>query len=420
MSSGMDDAYGHEDHTASSSMNRPDVSPTNSRPSKRTLDISGSHQSNKRTKHTSSVHSSLTPPSSPSSSTYPSTISITRMHQALRVLRKLAFFLKYPYPHESVQGSCYTGSFDGQAAEDLKLLKKVASNLDGFLPFPRRAPSVLHAMSPSGLTGRVLDPSLLFSAISFRAVFFKSPYHFDHPTFLQDFEEYKSRVQSRPQHPSPVITPGATTDSYWANPNQYSSGPHKPLVEHISTYWSSVNLKWCYPPHKVFKGYNSNNPPPSVPPSPIPFQPFMRDYLCFNRKSKATGDRINLFPNLGGLIGYLCALDLSYAGYVEKPSIDDIVDAMVNVNSGGIRGLIALGLVEKNDGKKKYPANEIQKAFTVLHTFLDTHLTDEEKEKMVFDRPMSEHFSCKLSKLVGLKLVVFRDQEPFDSCTCCS
>lgn len=133
-----------------------------------------------------------------------------------------------------------------------------------------------------------------------------------------------------------------------------------------------------------------------------------------------TKEKTNLFPNMGGLIGYLCALDLSYAGYVTKPSLDDVVDAMVKVNSGGVRGLIALGLVEQREKKKKYSVAEIRKAFSIWHEFLDDHLTVDEKEVMIFDRPMSEHFSCKLSKLVRGGYVVFPDDDSFEPCTCCS
>lgn len=130
---------------------------------------------------------------------------------------------------------------------------------------------------------------------------------------------------------------------------------------------------------------------------------------------------MNLFPNVGGLIGYLCALDLSYAGHVTKPLLDDVVDAMVTINSGGIAGLIALGLVEKREGKgNKYGFEEIKVAFSVWHHFLNDHLTIQEKEEMVFDCPMTEHFSCKLSKLVRLCFVVFPDDGSYVTCNCCT
>lgn len=132
-----------------------------------------------------------------------------------------------------------------------------------------------------------------------------------------------------------------------------------------------------------------------------------------------TGKKTNLFPNIGGLIAYLCALDLSYAGHVTPPSLDDVVDAMVNVNSGGIKGLVALGLVEQKEGKGKYKFEDIKVAFSVWHNFLDNHLTRQEKEDMVFDRPMSEHSSCKLSKLVRAKFVVFPDDSSYRTCDCC-
>lgn len=124
---------------------------------------------------------------------------------------------------------------------------------------------------------------------------------------------------------------------------------------------------------------------------------------------------------MGPLIGYLCALDLSYAGHVEKPSLDDVVRAMVAINSWGIKGLIALGLVEKKQGKyAKYSFEEIKHAFTTLHNFLDTHLTEYEKQRMVFDCPMSEHFCCKISKLFGGGYIELSDDVNYVSCVSCA
>lgn len=111
-------------------------------------------------------------------------------------------------------------------------------------------------------------------------------------------------------------------------------------------------------------------------------------------------------------------MDLSDAGYIEKPSLDDVVEAIVKINAGGIRGLIALGLVEKKEKKHKYYLAEIKETFSVFHDFLSQHLTEKEKEAMVFDRPMSEHFCCKISKLVRLAIIVFPDDDCFESCTC--
>lgn len=357
---------------------------------------------------------SPSPGSTSVSSVYPSVRAKARMHQALVILRKLAFFLDYSYPHPDIQQHRYVGSLEKFKDKDLKMMKHVAQDLDGFLPFPRRAPSVLHAMSASGLIDRPFDKSLLFSAVSFRAVFFKSPYHFDHSTFLRDYEEYRSRVANRPDHPSAVITPAVHTDTYWANPNSYSGGPHSPDVRLIRSYWESVSDKRFFPPHKAFKSK------PSLPPCPLPFGLFMKEYLLFNRKIDRQGEKINLFPLMGPLIGYLCALDLAYAGHVAKPSLDDVVNAMLAINAGGIRGLIALGLVDKKEGKKsKYGLDEIKLAFSTFHAFLDTHLDADEKKKMAFDSPMSEHFCCKISKLFGIGLIELSDDVNYISCSCC-
>lgn len=335
------------------------------------------------------------------------------MHQALAVLRKLKFFLKFDYPHKFFVENRFIGPLKEFKDEDRKLMKLVAEDLDGYLPFPRRAPSVLHAMS-TGLANRPLDQSLLFSAIAFRAVFFKSRYHFAHNTFLRNLDDYKDRVKQQPSKLSAIITPGVKTDDYWANPNMYSGGPHKPSVEYLELYWKSVHA--VYPPHKAFKQ------PPISASKQLPFNLFWKEYLLFNRKIERSGEKVNLFRNVGGLIGYLCALDLSYAGHVEKPSMDDVVEAMTKVNSGGVRGLIAMGLLEKREGKGSYPVEEVSAAFSVWHNFLDRHLSEEEKKVMVFDCPMSEHSSCKISKFATArgKVLTFSDNYAYTPCACCS
>lgn len=319
------------------------------------------------------------------------------MHLVLSALRKLTFFLDITHPHPDLNGWEYIGAFGGVKPEDLPLMKTVAKDLDGYLPFNRRAPSVTHAMSPSGLAHRSLDRSTLWSAVCFRGVSFKSRYHFDHDTYMQDFDEYKNRVLARPDKPSVILNPMVKTDHYWANPNMYSKGPHSPSVTSVEAYWKSVNKVEYYPPHKTFRCYSRKNLPPSSLPSPLPFMPFLKDYLLFKRTVKR--EKINLFPGLGNLSAYLCALDLSYVGLVERPTLDDIVMAMVDIDSGGIRGLVELGLVEKRD-KGKYPFKDIRLAFQAWHDFLDEHLDEEEKEKMKFSVDMCEHTDCKISKLV--------------------
>lgn len=53
--------------------------------------------------------------------------------------------------------------------------------------------------------------------------------------------------------------------------------------------------------------------------------------------------------------------------------LDDIVGAMVDIDSGGIRGLIELGLVEKRE-KDKCAFEDVRLAFQTWYDFLDEHL----------------------------------------------
>lgn len=89
------------------------------------------------------------------------------MHQAPVVMRKLKYFLSHPYPPDELRNWEWTGPFLDAPSADIPLLTKVGTDLDGLLPFPRKAPSVLHATNNEGLSSRPFGRALLWSAVSF-------------------------------------------------------------------------------------------------------------------------------------------------------------------------------------------------------------------------------------------------------------
>lgn len=339
------------------------------------------------------------------------------MHHALAALRKLKFFLDRPYPHPDISQWRWEGSLESVPEQDRDFVKTVGKDLDGLLPFPRKAPSVLQTMSGTGLCGRVFDRSLLWSAVSFRAMFFKSAYHFDHSTFMPDYNAYLDRVSAKEDEPS-MLKGDDNTSPYYANPSMYGNGPHRPDVTNLRTYWTTIESDEWYPPSKVLSD-KSKFPRQGAavdPTQPLPFRRFAFEYLTYKKKN------INPFPYMGNLMAYLCAVDLSYAGHVEAPTLEDVAFAMKRIDAGGIKGLICLGLLQDRGKTGKFTLNEVQDAFSTWHTFLDRHLTLVEKEAMRFDVVMCEHSLCKISRWCSRAFGCLSFTPVFDvhTCSCCS
>lgn len=338
---------------------------------------------------------------------------ISKLHQTLATLRCLKFFLDWPYPHADISGPKWTGDIAEAPAADRVLIRIVGKDLDAFLLFPHKAPSVLHAMGPNGLSDRPLDQSLVFSAATFRGVTFKSMYHFDHGTFLSGHPEYLQNIANRPERHTAKGDP--VTDDYFADPNYLGSGPNQPHVENVPTYWTSVNNNLLWPPKRTFAP-GQNNPGAPIPdsPPPYPFRLFWERYIRYKRPS------LNAFPGLGPLAGYLCAVDLHYAGHVQAPLLDDMGNIIRRINAGGVKGLIALGLLPS--GKDiKHTDDTVRDAFAIYYDFLN--LTVEEKTRMGFDFIMCEHSLCKITRYsnrIGSHVLVWDDHFPYSACVCCS
>jgi hypothetical protein len=89
-----------------------------------------------------------------------------------------------------------------------------------------------------------------------------------------------------------------------------------------------------------------------------------------------------------------------YTGLVKSPSLDDMTDALIRMNSGGISGLESVGLLPIVDGKKSKHGREVVKvAFKSFVDILDNLLTAEQKGISGFDFIMAEHTLCKISQL---------------------
>jgi len=262
----------------------------------------------------------------------------------------------------------------------------MSTNLDRYLPFREKAPSVRCIRQAGGPfdSDNLRTLPGFFSALVFCAVTFSTPYLFSHPPLLQSldaWDESMSRIKN-------TVAEASTDHWYFCNPMVYGSATRH-SVEIVPSLWSAAKSKWTL---------LSNN-------DQIDFRKFyhwlIKDMLdTLDKLSK----RQKTFLQFGPLIGYLLTVDYSYTGVVSPPSLDDMADTIACINSGGVKGLEALGILPDTH-KMRVDARiaAVKSAFEIFYDFLDKSLMAEEKGIIGFDYVMVEHVLCKIAHLKSLQ-----------------
>ncbi|KAJ7741798.1 hypothetical protein DFH07DRAFT_688069, partial [Mycena maculata] len=83
--------------------------------------------------------------------------------------------------------------------------------------------------------------------------------------------------------------------------------------------------------------------------------------------------------------------DLSYAGAVEAPTVDDIAFIIWDLNKGAVAGLEELNLIPLHKQAVKH-------AVRALYKRLQQALPEEMKTAVGFDPIVLEHSLCKFSR----------------------
>ncbi|KAI0043096.1 hypothetical protein FA95DRAFT_1609674 [Auriscalpium vulgare] len=282
-----------------------------------------------------------------------------RLQRAINVLKMMEYFIDGPTRHKV---SLAPPPMTGVSKKDRDLLIFVATDLDKFLPFREKAPSVKRARTVDGPYGapHVRTRSGFFSALVFRTILFSCGYLFDHPFIFDGPEKLKSDY-----HTMTTSTP-ATPTSYFFDPRCYGAAMHK-QVSNAEKLWTATA---------------SRNPLSPTSP-PLPFRAFYAQVI------KKPG-----FFNVGPLIGYLLTADYVHAGAVVMPSIDEM-GTIIDVNGlGSLRGLQLLHLCNRNPSRQ-----EVLVAFRHFFTVVSDGLTAEQRLHMGWDVITAEHFLCKISRL---------------------
>lgn len=255
------------------------------------------------------------------------------------------------------------------------LQKAVMHSPDKLLPFRERAPSRIMITKPGGPFDEevIRSPSGIFSSTIWRGITYTTPLSFKHRLF-KDLDDWESTLAG-------VLL--KEDIKYCCDPAAYGvTNPHRD-VSLAKGYWaSSAAPDW---ENLVKDGL-------------VAFDTFLR-YLLFKPKR---------FCEIGDLASYLLTADYAYAGLVVLPTLTEVADSVVRINKGAAAALEILGLLKRRKLKSGYAkpnAAECRAVIATLFEFLDAHLTQQEKELMIFDGIFVEHMLCKWAKAYRRNLV---------------
>jgi len=163
--------------------------------------------------------------------------TLGKMQEALQFIKNVIPLVHMPTHLRSVN-LAHATEVEGTS---YKIVHQMSTNLDQYLPFREKAPSVRRIRQVGG----PFDPQNLrtlpgfFSALVFRAVTFSTPYLFSHPPLLQSldaWDELMSRIKN-------TVAEASTDHWYFCDPMVYGSATRR-SVEIVPSLWSAAKSKW--------------------------------------------------------------------------------------------------------------------------------------------------------------------------------
>lgn len=261
-----------------------------------------------------------------------------------------------------------------------KIIRKVLTDFDFFLPFRRHAPSLANAQHViySKLDYFAQDDGIaFFNVLAFRGVFFGS--HFAQSARYCWFESMENWETFRIMEKDEANKHGGD-DTYYINKTCYGQSQKGRDLKLLSSYWK-LRLEWNSIFHK-------------------PAKPSVEVVYLWLMKSVASKDdpakKVKLFPNIGSLTALLICGDLVEAGILLMPSIQEWAGLIHRLGKGAKAGMEMFGLTQKDSSKE-----EVCNAFASLDLALQRELGTEEKERMGYNIIMLEHALCKIKRLTA-------------------
>ena len=253
-----------------------------------------------------------------------------------------------------------------------KIISKVTSDYDFFIPFRQHAPSLRNARwEIYADLGRLGDDNGVgfFNILAFRGVFFGSPFaksdHYQWFESLDDWKEFQAR------HQKEALRVGNTNDKYYVKKNCYGRTQKDRSLELLESYWTQ---------RKSWKDALDKKKTSTI--------------TDFYKWLLSKDGNVSKFYNIGPLTAMLICGDLIEAGLIPMPSSQELGQLIYKVGKGAKDGMLLFGLVE--DGVEEEGFCD---AFVSLDAYIERMLGDEEKATMGYNVVMLEHTLCKMKRL---------------------
>ena len=260
-----------------------------------------------------------------------------------------------------------------------KVLTKVISDLDTFLPFRQHGPSLRNAREKIyGDVHRLTreDGVGFFNILAFRGVFFGSPFakskHYRWFNSLEEWEHFQEAGEEDADE--------YDGEEYYVKKNCYGQSQTGRKLSLLSSYWDQ-RLLW--------------NDKFNKPKKPDVMEVF-RWLISRTSPNNKTKESRTLFQNIGSLTALLICGDLVEVGILEMSSTREWAKVIAKVGKGAKAGMVACGLVEEGCS-----IDQMCVAFESLDHALQAELDKEEKEAMGYNAVMLEHALCKISRITN-------------------
>ena len=256
-----------------------------------------------------------------------------------------------------------------------KIVDKVTSDFDFFIPFRQHAPSLKNARREIYANlGHCDDGIGFFNILAFRGVFFGSPFaqskHFRWFESLDDWKHFQATGREE------ALNVGGREEEYYVKKNCYGRTQKDRGLKLLPMYWAQRG-SW----NQIFQE------------STTPTVEQVYNWLISKEKG------VSKFYNIGSLTALLICGDLIKADIMPMPSSHELGQLIYKVGRGAKDGMRMLGLVSEEVNGEDFCT-----AFSSLDAYLENGLGDERKKAMGYNVVMLEHALCKIKRLTSHKV----------------
>lgn len=253
-----------------------------------------------------------------------------------------------------------------------KLINKITSDFDFFIPFRQHAPSLKNARREiyADLSRLACDDGVgFFNILAFRGVFFGSAFarseHFRWFKSLEDWNQFQAENQEEALKVCPI------EEEYYVKKNCYGRSQKERKLKLLPRYWAQ-RKSW----NQIFNK------------STTPTVAEVFNWLISKEQNASK------FYNIGSLTALLICGDLIEAGIISMPSSHELGQLIYKVGKGAKDGMLMFGLVSEGFNEEVFC-----ESFSSLDTYIERALGAEEKKAMGYNVVMLEHTLCKMKRL---------------------